>query len=176
MIEQYARVESFNQQTVSLRANMQSSGCHSCNLSGGCGTSLIAKLFPSRMPETLQMPIESMPSAVKVGDQVRLGIQENTLNQAVIMLYLIPLIGLVSGAITGAGLGEYLFAANGVEPVSIFGGLLGLSAGIVYARYRTLQNANALENHLQVLQIIPAMAVTLEPINADAKHLVNRQG
>lgn len=176
MIEQYARVEALDDQTIRLHAETQTTTCHSCNAHSACGASLIARLFPHRTPNTLQLPVQSMPQSVKVGDRLLLGISEGSLHQAVMLLYALPLLGLLGGALSGAWLGGYAYGAIAAEPASILAGLLGLSAGIAYARYRSLRYASAAPQHIQVLKVMPAAPIPVVQPYAKTDKSIDPQG
>lgn len=167
MIEQYARIDSLDRGIACLSVQKQATGCHGCSLNQGCGTALIAQLWPTRLPDCLQLPITSIPRFARAGDQVLLGINEAYLYQTVMLLYAAPLIGLLVGAVCGAWLGSYWAGANALELASIIAGLLGLSAGIGYARRQSAAHANVLERHMQVLKVMPA-PVSVSPINSGA--------
>lgn len=171
MIEQHARVEELDEHQVKLRPEIQSSGCHSCSLNSGCGTSLIAQLFPNHLPKQLSLPAQTIPKPIKVGDRVLLGLQESYLYQALILLYAIPLMGLLGGAVLGAWWASYVNQPSFVEPASILMGLLGLSVGVGYARHQSLRYTNKLQHHMQVLQVIPASVIPVEQMNTEANKL-----
>lgn len=162
MIEQNTRVTTLDAQSIGLQTTAQSAGCQHCHVNGACGTSLLAQLLPKRLSHQLQLPIQAMPGAVKVGDQVLLGISEHYLYQAMLWLYALPLAGLVGGAVLGALAGNYFPGITAVEPASIIAGLLGLSAGIGYARYHSWRPGKALEQHIQVLEIVPAELLSVK--------------
>lgn len=74
-----------------------------------------------------QFKVEN-PISAAAGDRVILTLSGNILLQAVVLLYLIPLVGLIVGAATGIALTEAGDAA------AVVGGVLGLGLGLVLAR------------------------------------------
>lgn len=97
--------------------------CQSCQ--GHCGVAWLARLWPRRA-DPLKIARDRVPFPVQVGDQVTLTMHQAVLDRAVWHLYGWPLGGLLSGGMTGAGLGG--------ELLSVLLGLLGLGAGLLYAK------------------------------------------
>ncbi len=116
MIEEIATVIKTEGEMMSVEIQQQSS-CGACSVKSGCGTNLIASLFGKRRA------MLSLPNTIhaRPGDRVVLGIRENDLVSGSIRLYLLPLAGLLLGALAG-----HLLA--GTELFSIAGGLLGMFA------------------------------------------------
>lgn len=81
------------------------SGCQSCSSRGGCGVGLMNKAL-NRRPHTVRAQTH-LP--VQVGDHVRLLLPATALVQASLLMYLLPLLGLIAGAMVG----QWLLASNG---------------------------------------------------------------
>ncbi len=124
MIEEIATVIKTEGETMSVEIQRQSS-CGACSVKSGCGTNLIASLFGKRRA------MLSLPNTIhaRPGDRVVLGIRENDLVKGSIRLYLLPLAGLLLGALAG-----HLLA--GTELFSIAGGLLGMFAVLQGLKFR----------------------------------------
>ena len=117
MVEEKGVVVSLNGQMANV-APLTQTGCQSCSSSGACGTSLLSPLFAKKKR---MLAAENTINA-KPGDQVVIGLNRTALVLASLMVYLLPLIMLVTGAITGTALAQ----ASGLEDaevVSIFTGL-----------------------------------------------------
>jgi sigma-E factor negative regulatory protein RseC len=154
LIEQYARVVEVQGQNVRVLTERQP-GCQSCEVKGGCGTSLIGRLFPQRPEQLLDLSAGQLTMVPRPGDRVLIGIDEQHLQQAGLLLYATPLAGLLLGAICGATLG----AAMGVqaqEPMSIISGLLGLSLGLLYVKRRSAARSYTAEGPVRLLRVAPA--------------------
>lgn len=159
MIEQSARVTACNADTVSL-ATQNTSACHGCQAQGGCGTGLLAKLFPQRLPRELQLPRHLFPEQLHVSDRVLLGISEQALHTATWLVYMLPLLGLLLGSVAGSAGAHMLALAHYAEPASILSGLLGLILGsFLLSRHNTIKNLSV--EQLKVLRV-DSQAVTLE--------------
>lgn len=149
MIEQQATVVSLEGDQATIAIARQSA-CGSCAAKSGCGTSVIASLFPQRRPH-LQVP--NTLHAV-VGDQVLIGLPEAGLQQASLLLYGVPLLTLLVGALLGQSWG-------GSEPQSILGGLLGAGLGLWFVRW---QSGRSTALQPVMLRRLPAIGVTLDSL------------
>lgn len=150
MIEQSARVLAVDSDAVQLRTEQQG-GCNSCEVRGGCGTSFIAQWFPGRPEQRLVLPRQQCPASVQAGDTLVLGIPERHFSALTLWLYLVPLLGLIGGAMVGqsAGPGELL---------SVAGGLGGLVIGLLVARIYTSTHQR---KWLQAIEILGHQAQAL---------------
>lgn len=113
MIEQQGTVQALEGE-LAVVAVARQSACGSCSAKTGCGTSLIGSLFPQR-EQRLRLPntVQAEP-----GDRVVIGLPEAGLQRASLMLYGLPLAGLIGGAALGQAWG-------GDELRSVLGGVLG---------------------------------------------------
>lgn len=121
MIEQDAIVIAVKGSQAEVEVQRQSA-CGGCEQSGGCSTSVLAKLFDRH---GRLVPADNSIDA-RPGDHVVLGIEESALQIASLVAYLLPILGLLLGAMAGAMLGA--------EPLSVALGLLGLIAGLIWTR------------------------------------------
>lgn len=81
------------------------SGCQSCSSRGGCGVGIMQKALNRRQHKVRVQT--DLP--VQVGDHVRLLLPAAALVQASVLMYLMPLLGLIIGAVVG----QSLFASDG---------------------------------------------------------------
>ena len=133
MIEEQAQVVRVSDgfaEIVTLRRD----ACGSCAAKDGCGTSLLAAWFPRRQFSFL---VKNDIAAV-AGDEVIVGLDEGQLQRGSLLLYAVPLAGLLLGAI----LGERAFAGLGLssELGSVVLGLSGLIVALMLVR-RTASKA-----------------------------------
>jgi sigma-E factor negative regulatory protein RseC len=155
MIEQTARVISVEGDWVSVATERQS-GCQSCDVKSGCGTSLIGQLFPQRPQQQLRLPLGQLSSAPRAGDRVIIGIDEAYLQSSTLLLYAVPLLGLLLGAVAGAYLGGRPGSPLGGEPMSIMLGLLGLSLALFVTRQTAGRRTGHLPRAVKILRVEPA--------------------
>jgi positive regulator of sigma E activity len=87
---------------------------------------------------------------------VIIGIDEAYLQASTLLLYLVPLLGLLFGALLGGYLGERPGSPIGGEPMSILLGLLGLGLGLYVTRQAAGRQNGRLAQAVQILRIEPA--------------------
>lgn len=115
----------------------QRTACSSCSVSGGCGTSSLARLFGRRR----QQHYAHNPLHAKPGDQVVMGLEEKALLTGSVLMYLVPLIGMILGAILFS---EWLGADASSEWAALLGGAGGLIGGLGLAAYVSRRQRNTL--------------------------------
>lgn len=93
MIEEVGRVIAIEQGEILVETEIKTT-CGSCQAQSDCGTGAIARALTPRS-ETLRFQTD-LP--VEVGSRVRLGIPEDALLKASLLLYIVPLFGLVLSA------------------------------------------------------------------------------
>jgi len=151
MIEEIATVIKTEGEMMSVEIQRQSS-CGACSVKSGCGTNLIASLFGKRRA------LLSLPNTIhaRPGERVVLGIRENDLVAGSIRLYLLPLAGLLLGALAG-----HLLA--GTELFAIAGGLLGMF--VVLHGLKSRQVAP----HIRVLRREQPLTIQPVKVNQEVK-------
>ena len=92
MIEQPARVLSRDRGEALVQTERGSAG-GGCNARAGCGTSLLAQVFGHK-PARLRV---ANPIAAEPGERVIVGLSERGLVRASVLLYVLPLLGLLLG-------------------------------------------------------------------------------
>lgn len=113
MIKDWATVISWQDGIAVLHCE-QRSGCGGCQSRATCGTGLLNQLG-APAEHQLRVPCEQ---PLQIGQRVELGIAEARLLQSAVMVYFVPLVGLLAGA----ALLQLLFAN---ELSAILGALLG---------------------------------------------------
>jgi sigma-E factor negative regulatory protein RseC len=105
----------------------QGNGCEQCN-GKGCGTGKLAQLFCSK-PRLFQV---ENPINAGVGDQVIISVAEGAVLRGIGVVYLLPLILLLGGAMLG---NLWAAQAGQRDAYAAAGALLGLFVGFVSARW-----------------------------------------
>lgn len=146
MIEQEAKVVTADADHVTISI-LQQSACGSCAAKSGCGTSVVSRLFPQRQ-QTLRLP---NAIGAKAGNRVMIGLPEAGLQRASLILYGLPLFGLLLGAALGDSVG-------GSEPMAIIGGLFGIVIGLGAVGWLSRRSSGP---HPVLLRIIPVASVSL---------------
>tara|TARA_Y100001935_G_C17251798_1_gene481407 strand:+ start:745 stop:1230 length:486 start_codon:yes stop_codon:yes gene_type:complete len=128
MIEQSAKVVEVIEDFL-LIVTDEKIGCNSCKVEAGCGTSLIGKFFSKRSDRKLKLPIGNLKSIPAVGSEIVIGIDESFLRFSSFILYAVPLVGLLLGALFGAFIGKSGLLSFSEDLLSILFCIVGLLIG-----------------------------------------------
>jgi sigma-E factor negative regulatory protein RseC len=128
MIEENATVTAVENGSAWVETE-RSGTCGGCAANKGCGTSVLAKVLGQR--RTRVHVLNSVGAAV--GDRVVIGIAEEALVRGSAAVYLVPLLGLFAGAVSGANLWEWWTGTTADWP-AILAGATGLAAGLIWVR------------------------------------------
>jgi sigma-E factor negative regulatory protein RseC len=124
VIEAVGTVREVDGQRVLVEVERRSA-CGGCESTGNCGVSALGGWF-SRGTSRLRLRT-SLP--IRAGEAVVIGLEESALLRASLLLYLLPIVALIAGAVGGTVLG----GSRGDWP-AIAGGLLGFAAGLAVSR------------------------------------------
>jgi sigma-E factor negative regulatory protein RseC len=117
-----------------VQAN-QANGCEQCN-GKGCGAGKLSQLFCSKPREfKVDNPINA-----RVGDQVIISVAEGAVLRGIGLVYLLPLMMLLAGALLGNIWAAQIGQRDGYAAV---GALLGLTAGFALAKWISLRQARS---------------------------------
>ncbi|AEB48814.1 Sigma-E factor regulatory protein RseC [Aeromonas veronii B565] len=105
------------------------SACSGCQQQSNCGTGTVAKAFPLKAPRLRVR----LTAEVRVGQQVRLGIPQESLLRGAALVYVLPLFCLLAGALLGQLWLTPLL--SGGEGITILCCLLGGVLGFLLVRY-----------------------------------------
>lgn len=160
MIEEPARVVDCDGAAALVETEPQTA-CGACSARSGCGTSLLASVF-GRKPARLRV---ANRLGARPGDQVIIGISERGLVRVSLLLYALPLMGLLLGAVGGERLVQR-WGLGGGEALSIIGGLFGLAAGLAAARnFSRTKRTNQLTRAVMLRRVgEPTVSVSLSKI------------
>ncbi|MEO9523938.1 SoxR reducing system RseC family protein [Marinobacter alexandrii] len=103
---------------------IRQSACENCSARSGCGQRVLASASGGRANQVL---VHNTVSA-QVGDEVTLGIDEQALLSASLMVYALPLLLMVLASIAGHRL------SGGMDAGAIAGAVTGLAAGFWIGR------------------------------------------
>lgn len=116
MIRETAEIDQIGADRVRVRIN-PAQGCAGCVQKSGCGTGLMqAWLNPV---QHMWVPVGSGTlSQLAVGDRVELCVQESSFVRSAMLVFMLPIVGMVLGAWAGQGFGQdataVLFAIIGM--------------------------------------------------------------
>ncbi|MDP1521275.1 SoxR reducing system RseC family protein [Porticoccus litoralis] len=128
---------------------VQRSACHVCAVQKGCGQGVLAR-FVGNSAVIRVLPGECDLKDIQANDQVVIGIPEDVLVRGTLLLYFLPLLMLVTGAVLAA-----MFSTSDVFVA--MGALLGLLGGGLIARLHSLINKNNIRIQPQLLAHLPAI-------------------
>lgn len=97
MIEESGRVVALKGSQVWVQS-LNQSACQSCKMRGGCGQRLMVDMIGGATTKWIH--VDNAVHA-RLGDQVRLGIEESALLRASALVYLVPILALIGGALVG---------------------------------------------------------------------------
>lgn len=123
---------------------IRQSACESCSARHGCGQKVLASVSSGRANQVLV----SNTLGARVGDEVTVAIAESALLGASLIVYALPLLLFVGGAVIGHQ------AAQGSDLAAILGGASGLAGGFGLARW--LQSRPGQRFEPQLLRIEPS--------------------
>lgn len=129
MLETRAKIVQVAGQHALVEAS-QANGCEQCN-GKGCGAGKLSQLFCSK---PRQFQVEN-PINAGVGDEVVISVAEGAILRGIGLVYLMPLLLLVLGAMFGSAWAGQPELRDGYAAA---GALLGLVAGFVVAKWITL--------------------------------------
>ena len=133
MIEEDAIVASVEGDRVWVE-KARKSACGSCEKS--CASSMVADYIDQG---TVRLAVTSLV-AVQPGDRVVVGIPENTIVLGSLGVYLLPLVGLLAGAMLGEFIGLSFMVP---DFAAVFGGLAGLAGTLALLRSTSVLSRNA---------------------------------
>lgn len=124
MIEEQARVVAVEGDLAWVETQRRSA-CGACGARSGCGSGVLAKVLGRRM----SMVAAINQAGAQPGDQVIVGIAEQSLLRGSLAVYTVPLLAMFGGALGG----EVLLPAWG-DMGAVVSGILGLGAGFLWLR------------------------------------------
>jgi sigma-E factor negative regulatory protein RseC len=134
MLEMRAVIVRTDGQYALVQAN-QANGCEQCN-GKGCGAGKLSQLFCSKPRE---FRVDNQINA-SVGDQVIISVAEGAVLRGIGLVYLLPLMLLLVGAILGNVWAEQIGQRDGYAAV---GALFGLAVGFAFAKWISLRQARS---------------------------------
>ena len=133
MIEETGTVVSLDSGKVWIEIVRQSA-CNSCAAQKGCGHSVLDKIYEGRRHQVMA----STDIMLEVGDEVILGVPENTVFKGSFMLYLVPLLSTLGGMWLAGMLTAVVNFHQDV--LSAFGACVGIGVGAWFIRSHSRKN------------------------------------
>lgn len=146
MIEQIATVLAVEKTGVWLGTTPVAT-CNACQVSGDCGTGIVAKTMTPRQNRFFV----STTLSLLPGEQVTIATPEQQLVNAALLVYLLPLVLLLASAM----LVHLIWQP--AEGWLILAALAGIGCGLLLARY--LGSKMAGQQQLSIIAVLPAIKV-----------------
>jgi sigma-E factor negative regulatory protein RseC len=134
MLETRAKIVLVKGQYALVQANL-ANGCEQCS-GKGCGASKLSQLFCSK-PRQFQV---DNPINANVGDEVVISVADGAVLRGIGLVYLLPLLLLVMGAMLGSVLVAQPEQRDGYAAT---GAMFGLAVGFVIAKWISLRQARS---------------------------------
>ena len=119
-------VVAINRDAVWVETTHQTA-CGSCSAQPGCGTSVLAKLFPDRQQFLRVLVDPDLHQECIIGQRVTVEMSDNLIVNFSLLMYLLPVVLLLLGSV----LGQQLGASDGY---AMIGAGVGLTAGLLVVR------------------------------------------
>ena len=110
---------------IALVRCLSQSGCQRCAEGKGCGGGVMSRLLGDRLN---LVSVGTGGKALRVGDDVLIGLHEQGLVQASAAVYLVPLVTGLLGAVAAAS------AIGAGDAIVLSGAVAGFAAGLIWAR------------------------------------------
>ena len=139
MIKEAGRVVAIEDGAVWVET-IRRSTCQSCSARKGCGHGILANAGSGRRHHARVLPGTFSLGDIHLDDQVEVSVPERVLVQAALVVYLVPLVTLLLGALLAS---EWLpeFALNG-DLSAVVGAALGFGLGVLLVRLHSLMHHN----------------------------------
>ncbi|UTV28180.1 SoxR reducing system RseC family protein [Photobacterium atrarenae] len=141
----------------------QETSCGHCASRDSCGTGIVSKAVPGRSHQ-IDIPTRE---PVRVGEVVEIGLPEQSMLNSALLVYVLPLLCLILGAVVGQW--WFVDLAGGGEPAVILTAALSAGAGLLLARRlaRRLEHQTAYKPSL--IRVLGSPLAATQLINAAPK-------
>jgi sigma-E factor negative regulatory protein RseC len=151
VIKETGRVVAIEEDGVWVET-IQQSACQTCVAEKGCGQSLIAKMT-GKTTAIRVLPGLCDLSLIGRDDRVVIGIPEHVVVSGTMLIYLLPLLTMITGALLFDSLTT---TSTESDIYTALGGLLGLVAGGLIVRGHSHLNRNNLDVQPMLLEQLPS--------------------
>lgn len=154
MIEEVGTVISIHSLDIVEVETVRTSSCQACKAKSACGHHAIAQVS-----STNRMRVFAKDSfSSRVGETVTIGIPEESILSASILMYLIPLIGLMIGATVSSIFTDQVYLA-------VLFSIFGLVSGLWIARKQSIKHQSNPNFHPRVLRLHRSQQSDIPVIN-----------
>jgi sigma-E factor negative regulatory protein RseC len=133
MIEEQGKVVAVKDDWVWVQTERKTV-CGQCSANKGCGTSVLAKVFGNKTSSIAV--IKSLP--VQVGDEVVIGIEENSLVKGSLLIYAMPLVLLIAFGLLGEVVSAQVLLSN-TDILTVLFSVFGFAVGFIWLKHISSQ-------------------------------------
>lgn len=133
MLTETGRIVACDAQGLWVETIRQST-CGSCSANKACGHSLINSISDGTRSLIRVLPGTHSIEQCNINDDVRISIPEEAILRGSFVAYMVPLIGMLVGALLGAELLQLSPLMLGSDAAAAVGAVAGLAAGFVLVR------------------------------------------
>jgi sigma-E factor negative regulatory protein RseC len=133
MIEEKGKVVALEDDWVWVQTERKTV-CGQCAANKGCGTSVLAKVFGNKSSSIAV--IKTLPA--QVGDEVIIGIEENSLVKGSLLIYALPLVLLIAFGLLGEVVSAQVLLSN-TDILTVVFSVFGFAVGFVWLKHISSQ-------------------------------------
>jgi len=126
---------------------IRSGTCGSCVARAGCGHGLLNQVLGKVGNRVRVLPGSFQLSGIQIDDQVSIGIPEGVVLRGSVMVYLVPVLGLLIGATLGQ------LSAPGSDVIAMLGAAGGFLSALLLTRLYALRFHNDSRYHPALVEI-----------------------
>lgn len=128
MIEEQGKVVAIEDDWIWVQTERKTV-CGQCAANKGCGTSVLAKVFGKKSASIAVLKTQS----VKIGDDVVIGIEENSLVKGSMLIYALPLLLFIVFGLLGEVVSAQVLLSN-TDGLTVIFALGGLAVGFFWLK------------------------------------------
>lgn len=134
MLEEYGKVVAL-EPGLAWVETVRISSCQSCSARSACGQKVLAKVVGQKSCVISALNTYSL----QVGDRVVVGVRESTFLKTALLVYLLPLVMMIGGAVFS----QWVFGTG--DLTTGLGGFTGLAAGFLFVYRFNLKHQNDMD-------------------------------
>lgn len=131
MISEQGRILAIEPDAVWVET-VRRSTCQSCSLKKGCGHGLMGEALGDRRQQVRVLLGEFRSDQLQLDDEVDIDIPESVLVGGALLVYIVPLITLLLGALCGQS--GFAAPGSGADIPAVIGAVVGFALGLVAIR------------------------------------------
>ncbi len=156
MICESGRVVSIENNWVWVETH-QTTTCKSCSAKSGCGQGLINSVFSGKR-HYVKVSANGIKDTVNLHDEVEIAIPENVMLRSSFLMYFLPLILLILGAIAGE---QFIIGRGDLGAIS--GSFFGFSLAVIFIRWHSNKNSSNPAYQPVLHRIVRSASLSAQP-------------